>query len=77
MPCNSTFELTWTINDVELRLPSSQLMLKLGDGSGFMCRLAVDLRISGGWSFGTPFNRHFCQIHDIKERKIGISLSKA
>jgi len=76
VPCNSTFEMSWVINGVKLRLPSSELMLKLGDGSGTVCRLALDLRISGGWSLGTPFNRRFCQIHDVKERKIGFSNSK-
>jgi hypothetical protein len=76
VPCNSTFELSWLINGVELKLPSSQLMLKVGDGTGWMCRLAVDLRISGGWSFGTPFHRHYCQIHNVEERKIGFTQSK-
>ncbi|KAI6209824.1 Peptidase A1 domain-containing protein [Aphelenchoides besseyi] len=73
--CGKEFNVKLRIKGHSYLLPSKQLLLPAGNG---YCRLGI----SGGaeqlgvWILGDPFLRSFCNVHDIKRRRIGFAKLK-
>ncbi|KAI6204876.1 hypothetical protein M3Y94_00728000 [Aphelenchoides besseyi] len=73
--CRKRFTTQLKINGHYYSIPSAQVLQPVGNGR---CRLAI----SGGaeglgvWILGDPFLRSFCNVHDIRRRRIGFAKVK-
>ncbi|KAI6231927.1 Peptidase A1 domain-containing protein [Aphelenchoides besseyi] len=73
--CGKEFNVKLRINGHSYLLPSKQLLLPAGNG---YCRLGISggAERMGVWILGDPFLRSFCNVHDIKRRRIGFAKVK-
>ncbi|CAD5221011.1 unnamed protein product [Bursaphelenchus okinawaensis] len=70
MQCNSKFSISVIINNKEYPISSDNLLIPQ---QGNLCQLAI---AGGDFPFvllGDPFIRSYCQVHDVKNRKLGFA----
>ncbi|CAD5221013.1 unnamed protein product [Bursaphelenchus okinawaensis] len=70
LPCNSKLSFSIIINNKEYPIISDNLLIPHDDG---MCELAIVGADFPVILLGDPFIRSYCQIHDIKNRKLGFA----
>lgn len=75
LPCNSTVDLSFTINDQEVTVDSSEMLLKV-KWHREKCVLALMPSPTSFWILGNPFIRSWCIVHDVNAKWIGFAKNK-
>ncbi|KAI6208927.1 Eukaryotic aspartyl protease [Aphelenchoides besseyi] len=72
MPCDSKFEMEFTINGKTFKVSEKEVLLNQGYGQ--KCVVAIgDAGMFDMFLLGDAFVRGWCQVYDIKEKKVGFA----
>uniref|UniRef100_A0A1I7SJM8 Peptidase A1 domain-containing protein n=2 Tax=Bursaphelenchus xylophilus TaxID=6326 RepID=A0A1I7SJM8_BURXY len=75
VPCSSNITVGFTINGKDYNVEAKNLLLPI---KGDTCVLAVNIFENDNVQLilGDPFIREYCQVHDVKEGRVGFALAK-
>ncbi|KAI6204444.1 hypothetical protein M3Y94_00675000 [Aphelenchoides besseyi] len=72
MPCDSKFEMEFTVNGKTFKVTEKEVLLNQGYGQ--KCVVAIgDAGMFDMFLLGDAFVRGWCQVYDIKEKKVGFA----
>nr|QDK55105.1 aspartic peptidase ASP101 [Bursaphelenchus xylophilus] len=75
LPCNSNFTIGFNINGKNYNIEAKNVLLENEEGS---CDLTLQQFVNPFVQLilGDPFIREYCQVHDVKEGRVGFALAK-
>ncbi|KAI6239822.1 hypothetical protein M3Y99_00534000 [Aphelenchoides fujianensis] len=76
VPCTANFTITPRIDGHDYPLHSSQLIID-STNTGGMCALALSAGKFDFWIFGDSFIRSYCQVYDVKNKRVGFARTAA